>query len=257
MMAKTPKRILVIAAHPDDIEFGAGGSVALWADAGAQITYCLVTDGGAGSNAPDADLKELVRQRQNEQCEAAAIVGVHDVRFLGYPDGTLQPTLELRRELTRLIRELKPERVVISDPTMVFAGNYYINHPDHRAAAEAALYAVFPSAGTRPIFPELLAEGYEPHDVSELYIQFSERPDEIIDITSTMDRKIAALLCHKSQLGPEVEKMVREWDAELGKEKGYAFAEGFRVMKLKQDEAAEEQMVGEAPIPPEGEAVQP
>lgn len=256
-MAKTPKRILVIAAHPDDIEFGAGGSVALWADAGAQITYCLVTDGGAGSNAPDADLKELVRQRQNEQCEAAAIVGVHDVRFLGYPDGTLQPTLELRRELTRLIRELKPERVVISDPTMVFAGNYYINHPDHRAAAEAALYAVFPSAGTRPIFPELLAEGYEPHDVSELYIQFSERPDEIIDITSTMDRKIAALLCHKSQLGPEVEKMVREWDAELGKEKGYAFAEGFRVMKLKQDEAAEEQMVGEAPIPPEGEAVQP
>lgn len=256
-MAKTPKRILVIAAHPDDIEFGAGGSVALWADAGAQITYCLVTDGGAGSNAPDADLKELVRQRQNEQCEAAAIVGVHDVRFLGYPDGTLQPTLELRRELTRLIRELKPERVVISDPTMVFAGNYYINHPDHRAAAEAALYAVFPSAGTRPIFPELLAEGYEPHDVSELYIQFSERPDEIIDITSTMDRKIAALLCHKSQLGPEVEKMVREWDAEIGKEKGYAFAEGFRVMKLKQDEAAEEQMVGEAPIPPEGEAVQP
>lgn len=256
-MAKTPKRILVIAAHPDDIEFGAGGSVALWADAGAQITYCLVTDGGAGSNAPDADLKELVRQRQNEQCEAAAIVGVHDVRFLGYPDGTLQPTLELRRELTRLIRELKPERVVISDPTMVFAGNYYINHPDHRAAAEAALYAVFPSAGTRPIFPELLAEGYEPHDVSELYIQFSERPDEIIDITSTMDRKIAALLCHKSQLGPEVEKMVREWDAELGKEKGYAFAEGFRVMKLKQDEPAEEQMVGEAPIPPEGEAVQP
>jgi LmbE family N-acetylglucosaminyl deacetylase len=244
-------RVLVVAAHPDDIELGAGGSVALWTSQGAQVTYCLVTDGGAGSNQPGANLPELIQQRQAEQCEAAAIVGVTDVRFLGYKDGILQHTLELRRDITRLIREIRPQRVIISDPTMVFAGNFYINHPDHRAAAEAALYAVFPSAGTRPIFPELLDEGYEPYDVAELYIQFTEKPDEVIDISQHMDRKIAALLCHKSQLGPEVEKMVREWDAELGKEKGYAFAEGFRVMKLKQDEAAEEQTVGEAPIPPD------
>lgn len=249
-MTDSPMRILVIAAHPDDIEFGAAGSIAVWTDEGAEVTYCLVTNGAAGSNAPDADLAALVTTREAEQREAAAIVGVHDVRFLGYQDGILQPTLELRRDLTRLIREIRPRRVMISDPTLVFAGNFYINHPDHRAAAEAALYAVFPSAGTRPIFPELLAEGLEPHDIDELYIQFTEKPDIVIDISTAIDRKIAALLAHKSQVGLEVEKMIREWDAEAGKEKGYAYAEGFRVMKLKQDQP-EAEAVGEAPIPVE------
>jgi len=246
--SETPLRILIVAAHPDDIEFGAGGSAAVWAAEGARITYAMVTDGGAGSNKPGEDLAQLVKTRQVEQIAAAEVVGVHDVRFLGYRDGTLQHTLELRRDLTRLIRELRPDRVVISDPTMVFAGNFYINHPDHRAAAEAALYAVFPSAGARPIFPELLAEGYEPHEVSELYIQFTDHPDTIIDISSVIDLKIQSLLCHQSQLGPEVAKMVREWDAELGKDKGFAFAEGFRVMKLKQEEA-EAQVASEAPVP--------
>ncbi len=238
-------RILVIAAHPDDIEFGVAGTVAQWTDEGHDVSYCLVTDGGAGSNAPDADLAELVRVREVEQREAAACVGVTDVRFLGYPDGTLQPTLELRRDLTRLIRELKPQRVVISDPTMVFAGNYYINHPDHRAAAEAALYAVFPSAGTRPIFPELLAAGYEPHDVDELWLQFSDHPDTFVDVSAQEDRKIAALLCHRSQVGPEVGDMVRKWDAEDGLKHGCAYAESFRVMRLKQpalDEPVQEAM---------------
>lgn len=232
-------RILVIAAHPDDIEFGAAGTVAQWTDEGHEVTYCLVTDGGAGSNDPAADLAQLIRAREAEQREAAACVGVHDVRFLGYSDGTLQPTLELRRDLTRLIRELKPERVVCSDPTLIFAGNYYINHPDHRAAAEAAVYAVFPSAGTRPIFPELLGQGYEPHDVSELWLQFSDHADTFIDITAQMDRKIAALLCHRSQVGPEVGEMVRKWDAEEGQKHGYAYAESFRVMKLKQEQVSE------------------
>lgn len=232
-------RILVIVAHPDDIEFGAAGTVAQWTDEGHEVTYCLVTDGAAGSNEPDADLGELIQTRQAEQCQAAAVVGVRDVRFLGYPDGTLQPTLELRRDLTRLIRELKPGRVVCTDPTLMFAGNYYINHPDHRAAAEAAVYAVFPSAGTRPIFPELLAEGYEPHDVSELWLQFSDHADTAIDITPHMERKIAALLCHRSQVGAEVGAMVRKWDAEEGQKHGYAYAEAFRVMKLKQEQVSE------------------
>jgi LmbE family N-acetylglucosaminyl deacetylase len=178
----------------------------------------------------------LVRTRQQEQCDAAAILGVRDVRFLGYPDGTLQPTLELRRDLTRLIRELKPDRVLISDPTMVFAGGFYINHPDHRAAAEAALYAVFPSAGTRPIFPELLAEGYEPHDVAELWLFFTAQPvDTHIDISAQIERKVQALLCHKSQVGPEVADMIRKWDSEAGQPHGYAFAESFKVMKLKEE----------------------
>jgi len=249
-MPETPMRILIVAAHPDDIEF-IGGSIAIWTGQGHQVTYCMVTDGAAGSNKPGEDLAQLVRTRQAEQLAAAKVLGVEDVRFLGYADGTLQPTLELRRDLTRLIRELRPYRVVISDPTMVFAGNFYINHPDHRAAAEAALYAVFPSAGARPIFPELLAEGLEPHDVSELYLQFTDHPDLVIDTAAVVDRKIEALLCHKSQLGEEVASMVRGWDAEAGKEKGYAYAESFKVMKLKQDEVAGEQVVGEAPIPTE------
>jgi len=114
-------------------------------------------------------------------------------------------------------------------------GNFYINHPDHRASGEAALYAVFPSAGTRPIFPELLAEGYEPHDVDELWIDLTEKPDTWVDITATMDRKIAALLCHKSQVREDVVPMIKQWAADAGKDQGYAFAEGFRVMKLKQE----------------------
>jgi LmbE family N-acetylglucosaminyl deacetylase len=248
MTTATPMRILVIVAHADDIEFGVAGTVANWTDEGAQVTYCLVTDGGAGSNQPDADLAALVRLRQEEQLAAAAVVGVHDVRFLGYQDGTLQHTLELRRDLTRLIRDIRPDRVVISDPTMVFAGNFYINHPDHRAAAEAALYAIFPSAGTRPIFPELLAEGYEPHDVSEVYVQFSETPDLFVDISHQIERKIDALLCHKSQVGEEVREMVMKWDAEAGKPHGYAYAEAFKVMKLKQDAAQTEAPAEAAPV---------
>lgn len=229
------QRILVIAAHPDDIEFGAAGSIAKWADEGAQMTFCLVTDGAAGSNEPGADLAALARARQQEQRDAAALLGVHDVRFLGYPDGTLQHTLQLRRDLTRLIRELKPERVLIADPTLVFAGNFYVNHPDHRAAAEAALYAVFPSAGTRPIFPELLAEGLEPHDVGELWLFFAQQPDTYIDISAQIERKVQALLCHRSQVGAEAAEMVRKWDSEAGQPHGYAFAESFKVMKLKED----------------------
>jgi LmbE family N-acetylglucosaminyl deacetylase len=148
---KLPFRILVIAAHHDDIEFGLAGSVALWTDQGAEATFCIVTDGSAGSNDPHVDLAELVERRKDEQRRAAEIVGVKDVRFLGYQDGVLEPTLELRRDLTRLIRELKPHRVVIPDPTVRYFGDFYINHPDHRAAGEAASYAVF-SAETRPVF---------------------------------------------------------------------------------------------------------
>ncbi len=228
-----PLRILVIVAHPDDIEFGVAGSVARWVDEGAQVTYGIVTDGAAGSNEPGVDLKALAIQRQSEQCAAAEAVGVHDVRFLGYPDGVLQPTMELRRDLTRLIRQVKPDRVVCQDPATVFAGDDYVNHPDHRAAGEAAIYAVFPSAETRPVFPELLEEGYEPHHVAELYLTLTMQPNTRVDITATIDRKIAALLCHKSQVGTEVEEWVRGWNAEAGKEIDVPFAEAFRVMHFE------------------------
>lgn len=233
-------RILAVFAHPDDPEFIVGGSLARWSDEGAEIMLCIVTDGSAGSNNPDQDLDALVHTRQAEERAACAILGVQPVVFLGYRDGTMQPTLELRRDLTRLIRDFKPDRVVISDPTAVLIGDGYINHPDHRAVAEAALYAVFPSAETRPIFPELLAEGYEPHKVKELYISDSDFARlEYVDISSTMDRKIEALLCHKSQVGDDVGKWVREWAAEAGKAAGLAYAETFRVMKFVNEEPQE------------------
>ena len=133
-------RILGIFAHPDDAEFTCAGSAALWASQGAQITYVVVTAGGAGSNDPNQDLDELVRVRQAEQTAACTVLGVREVLFLGYPDGTLKPTLDLRRALTRIIRRLKPDRVICGDPSVLFYGDDYINHPDHRAAAEAALY---------------------------------------------------------------------------------------------------------------------
>lgn len=236
--SKQPLRILGIFAHPDDSEFMLGGSVARWIDEGAQVTYCIVTNGAAGSNDPKQDLAELVKLREAEQRAACAVLGIRDVLFLGYADGMLEPTLQLRRELTRIIRQLKPDRVVIGDPTAVLYGDEYINHPDHRAAAEAGLYAVFPSAVTRPIFPELLAEGYEPHQVKEVYITGTEKPNIYVDISATLDRKIEALRCHKSQLDPGDGQWIRDWAAESGKAAGLAYAEAFRVMKLVSEEGS-------------------
>jgi LmbE family N-acetylglucosaminyl deacetylase len=157
------------------------------------------------------------------------------VRFLGYADGTLQPTLELRRDLTRIIRELRPQRVMIMDPTSVLLDDgdfHYINHPDHRAAGEASLYAIFPSAESRPIFPELLVEGFEPFHVPEVWMTLTQKPNTQVDVTAQTDRKIASLLCHSSQLNEEVVPMVRGWSAETGKKIGVEYAEEFRVLRF-------------------------
>lgn len=229
---RTPERVVVIVAHPDDIEFGVAGSVARWKENGAEVTYVIITDGSAGSNEPGVDLDELAEQRKAEQRAAAEALGVTDVRFLGYKDGTLEPTIPLRRELTRIIRELKPDRVVTQDPTTVFVDTGYVNHPDHRAAGEAAVYATFPSAGTRPIFPELLEEGYEPHDVKELYMMLSLQSTHAVDISNVMDQKIDALLKHESQLGPDVVEWLTEMNGEMGKLVDRQYAETYRVMTL-------------------------
>jgi LmbE family N-acetylglucosaminyl deacetylase len=236
----TPFKVVVIAAHHDDIEFGTAGSVACWVEQGAEVTYVIVTDGGSGSNEPGIIRSELAETRIKEQVAAAEAVGVKDVRFLGYLDGTLQPTLELRRDLTRIIREVKPDRVVCQDPTTVFVRDGYINHPDHRAAGEAAVYATFPSAETRPIFPELLEEGYEPHKVKELFLNMSLVPTHFSDISSTVEKKIASLAAHVTQLGAGddfengAKKWVLEWNAESGKQFGVEYAEVFKVMTLVQ-----------------------
>lgn len=229
-------RILVVAAHPDDIEFGAAGSIAKWVQQGAEVTYCLITNGAAGSNEALRDLQKLINEREEEQRAAAAIVGVKDVRFLNYQDGVLEPTLQLRRDLTRVIRDVRPYRVVCQDPTTFFVVPDYINHPDHRAAGEATIYAVFPSAETRPIFPELLDEGLEPHHVTELYLDLTTKPNTFIDITETMELKLQSLLCHKSQLGPEVVEMVRQWNKESGKQIASGYAEVFRVLRFPREE---------------------
>lgn len=234
-----PERALVIAAHCDDIEFGAAGTVAKWTEAGAQVTYCIVTDGSAGSNNPETDLRELVVIRQAEQRASAEAVGVTDVRFWDYPDGILEPTMALRKDLTRLIRQVRPNLVMSFDPeTMIYTNPDYINHPDHMAVAQATLYAVFPSAGARPIFPDLLAEGLEPHDIDKLYFFLSQKPTHFVDITPYHEHKLAALRCHASQLNDEVFEMVTKWDSALGVQVGVEYAESFRVMTFREPNLA-------------------
>lgn len=235
-----PKKAMSIHAHPDDQEFTVAGTLAKWSAAGCEVISVVITSGDAGSNDPlhDASYKpSLARLREGEQNAANEIIGVKQTIYMHYPDGELEPTLSLRKELTKLIRTLKPDVVVTGDPQAVFYGNGYINHPDHRAAAQAATYAVFPSAGSRLLFAELLKEGFEPHNVKRLYLHGPEKPDTWVDITATIDTKIAALKKHASQLGDwDPEKMIREWAAEEGKEKGLNYAESYKVMVLENEE---------------------
>ncbi|MEM6528701.1 MAG: PIG-L deacetylase family protein [Chloroflexota bacterium] len=233
-----PQRALVVAAHADDIEFGASGTVARWTDAGAHVTYCIVTDSGAGNNEPGADLEQLKKTRIEEQRASAHEVGVEDVIFLqGYRDGILEPTMALRKDITRVIRQVQPNVVMTFDPETVIAGNRdYINHPDHRAVAQAALYAVFPSAGARPIFMELLDEGLEPHEVDRMYFFLSHDPDTYVDISTTIKRKASALRCHPSQFDERVVEMVMGWNAEAGEAVGVGHAEVFRTLVFRRPE---------------------
>ncbi len=235
-----PTIAMSIQAHPDDQEFTVAGTLAKWVRQGCQVISVIVTSGDAGSNDPsrDAEYKpRLAHLREDEQIAANLVLGIRETAFLHYPDGELEATLQLRKDLTRLIRQYKPDLVVTGDPTRLFHGSGYINHPDHRAAAEAAVYATFPSAGTRLIFTDLLDEGYEPHNVKKLYLHGAEESDVWVDITTTLDLKIAALKKHASQLGEwDPGKMLREWAAETGKEKGLPAAEAFKVMTLVEDQ---------------------
>ncbi|MFN8411801.1 MAG: PIG-L deacetylase family protein [Anaerolineales bacterium] len=229
-----PKRAMSIHAHPDDQEFSIAGTLAKWAKAGCEIISVVITSGDSGSNDPTkgAEYKsELAQLREVEQMNANEVIGVKETVFLRHPDGELEPTIALRKELTRIIRKYKPDVVVIGDPQGVFYGNGYINHPDHRAAAQAALYAVFPSSETRLIFTDLLSEGFEPHKVKRVYVHGSEKPDTWVDITDTIEIKVQALKKHVSQLGDwDPQEEMRKWAAEDGKEKGFAFAEAYKVM---------------------------
>lgn len=235
-----PQSAMSIHAHPDDQDFTVAGTLAKWARAGCKITSVIITSGDSGSNDPSkgASYKpELAGVREDEQRAANKVLGVQETVFLHYPDGELVASVALRKDLTREIRRYKPEVVLVGDATAVLYGTDYINHPDHRAAAEAATYAVFPSAGTRMIFADLLAEGFEPHNVKRLYIHGNEKPDTWIDISETLDTKIEALQKHVSQIDThDVAKWMHEWAEEEGKAKGLKYAEAYRVMILQRDE---------------------
>ncbi len=235
-MAETelPERVLVVTAHPDDVDFGAAGTVATLTDAGVPVSYCIVTNGDAGALDTDTDTGTLATRRQQEQRDAAAAVGVSDVHCLGFPDGQLLVTLDLRREITRVIRMVMPQRVICQSPERNW-DRIRASHPDHLAAGEATLSAVYPDSRNPFAFPELFADGLRAHTVSEVWLMASPRASRTVDITKVIDRKIGALRCHKSQVGDgdHIEELVRNWTSATAREHGLGegrYAEVFQVV---------------------------
>jgi LmbE family N-acetylglucosaminyl deacetylase len=237
MNSSIPESAMVIVAHPDDAEFTMAGTVALWTRAGCRVTYVVCTDGNAGSHEPGMTRERLAEIRRAEQQAACDRLGVDQVQFLGYDDGLLQPTLDLRKDLVRAIRQHKPEVVLTSDPTRMFSGDRYINHPDHRAAGQAALDAVAPAAQMPLLWPETGA----PHKVQRVYVYGNDEPNEWIDITPTINQKIEALKQHASQMGDwDPTERIQTWNAEVGKPKAMAYAESFRVIQLVRHQEPDE-----------------
>ena len=227
--------VMVVVAHPDDAEFMSAGTIAKWAREGKEIIYVLCTSGDKGTADTSISPAALAEARRKEQEAAAARLGVREVVFLGYEDGVLQNTLELRKDIVRQIRRFKPDVVVCQDPTIRWVDQSYINHPDHRAAGEATLDAVYPAARDRMTFPELLAEGLEPHKVAEVYLAGAKDPDVAIDITDYLDAKLAALRAHASQLGDwQPDEQIRTWARETAArfEGSGEYVESFKYFKL-------------------------
>jgi len=226
---------LIIFAHPDDAEYMCGGTVARWAREGTQVHYCVCTDGSAGSNEPGATREEVAGLREREQRAAAEVLGVQTLTFLGNRDGELEVTLDTRRAVTSVVRRIRPEVILAPDPSRWWSGAGYINHWDHRQAGALALCAVMPDAPTRLQFPELLEEGLEPFEVPNLWLS-AEQPDTYVDITGTIDVKLAALAEHVSQHAEASAPWVRERARELGEQGGVEYAEAFRTFRFMEDE---------------------
>ncbi|HTX91907.1 MAG TPA: PIG-L deacetylase family protein [Anaerolineales bacterium] len=225
--------ILVILAHPDDPEFFCGATLARWARAGHEIHYFLLTCGDKGFDDPTATPDQICSTRHAEQNAAAAVIGVKSVRFLDLEDGYLVPSLDLRREVVRAIRRTKPNILVTCDPTMLYNPFGTINHPDHRAAGQVVLDAVFPAAGNPFFFPELLKEGLEPHMPGEVWISLASTPTVDLDVTETWEIKLKALKEHKSQIGDplKLEERMRSRHTEDSTDEQPRFEERFRVIK--------------------------
>jgi LmbE family N-acetylglucosaminyl deacetylase len=232
-----PARFMLIAAHPDDADFGPAATVARWIDQGSQGWLVCCTSGDAGADDPNTDPLELAALREREQRAAADIVGYAGVTFLHQPDGALANDLVLREHLVREIRTFKPDAVLATDPEVLFHGDGGVNHTDHRAAGLAAVDAVYPAARNAMAFPWLAREGLEPHRVRRLYLFWSNVPNAHVDVSTTVDRKIDALKAHASQIrNPEgFEDRIRAWAAEEGQPIGAAGGEAFRVIVIDED----------------------
>jgi LmbE family N-acetylglucosaminyl deacetylase len=232
------RRVLVVTAHPDDVDFGSAGTVAAFTAAGVHVTYCVITNGEAGGSDRAIARADMAALRQDEQRAAAAVVGVSDVRFLGHLDGMVQATPELRRDISRVIREVRPERVLTQSPDRNW-DFIYASHPDHLAAGEAAVCAVYPDSRNPFAHPELLeAEGLEPWTVPELWLMGpGKQPGIAVDTTTTVERKVAALLCHKSQIPDPDGVTTRIMDGARAQAEAAGLADGssaelFRVIRI-------------------------
>ncbi len=229
------KRGMVVVAHADDAEFGCSGTVARWCSEGMEVVYVLCTDGSKGSDDPDMTSEKLSQIRQEEQQAAGKVLGLKDVAFLGYPDSMLQPTLELRRDIAREIRRFKPDILICPHPMRDLDASPRVGHPDHVAAGEATLAAVFPTARDRLTFPELLKEGFEPHKVKEVLIMGHPNPDKWIDVAKHMDTVVKALMQHKSQINwseEEISQRMREWRQNAAHGHDIQYAEAFKHIHL-------------------------
>jgi LmbE family N-acetylglucosaminyl deacetylase len=229
------QRVLAVVAHPDDVDFSAAATIAGWTDAGIEVVYCLVTDGDAGGYDEAMPRDAMARLRRAEQAAAAKCVGVSELRFLGYPDGQLEPSLDLRKDLARVIRQVRPDRVLTSSPERNYA-RIGASHPDHRAVGAAALDAVYPDARNPFAFPGLLQEeGLAPWKVREVWLAASPAADHYVDVTATFDRKVAALRAHQSQTGhlADLEGFLRGWLSQAARRGGLpegSLAEMFQVI---------------------------
>lgn len=229
----TPKTVLAVFAHPDDMDFSSAGTIAKWAKKGAEITYLVCTDGSKGSDDAKATPRKLALIRRKEQLEAANMLGVQDVIFLNHRDGELVVDLKLKEEISKVIRRKKPDLVITLDPAFLYSTKRgFVNHPDHRAAGQAAVDSVFPLARDRLNFPRHEKAGLAPHKTKFLLLVSLDDPEHFEDVSSVFERKIKALYAHKSQTSSQVEKRIRDRASNTGKKIGTRYAEGFKLIKL-------------------------
>lgn len=222
------QRAMVIFAHPDDAEFGSAGTTAKLVNDGKAVFYVVCTDGSKGSDDPEMTPERLTEIRKAEQLDAARVLGVQDVAFLDFPDGMLQPTLDLRRAITAEIRRYRPDVVITQSPARDLSAGLFVQHPDHVAVGEATFAAVYPCARDRLTFPELAEAGLEPWAVKELWVSGTTAADYFVDITDSIERKIEALRAHASQVGEEVGARMKERARQVGEPREMGYAEGFR-----------------------------